>query len=1129
MSAAYKDAVRAQLQAADPAQSVFVTANAGSGKTKVLIDRIARLLLAGAAPASFLCITFTKAAATEMQRRLFERLGAWCVADDARLTAELEALGEPAPDAGRLALARTLFAAALETPGGLRIQTIHSFCERLLARFPLEAGVPPGFEIADDARTAGLLGLAWAKVVRGGAPDIEAALDRFGARLHADAFSALVAALAQARGAVAGIVADAGGLDGARATVMQRHGEAQTAAQIRDAFTAAFDWNGLDQLASILESGAKSDMKAAQRLREALSSRTFEALCAALLKDDFTPYAKVGTKALRDDHAAAFGDFDSTVAALCAAWARCCAAERAQDAAGALALGAAIAEAYGAAKAASGALDFEDLITHANALLHDGEAAAWVLYKLDGGLTHILIDEGQDTSPAQWRLVEPLQVEFFAGEGAGGWRRNDGERTVFAVGDPKQSIYSFQGADPAQFLGQAQALSKRAAAAEKAFAAPMLAMSFRSAPDVLAAVDATFDGLDLADGPGAGEVIKHTAHRANERGRVEFWPMAFAPAIAPSSPWDAPQDVENKASAAAVLCAGVAAAVKGWIEARHGVWEKGRLRPMRAGDVLVLVRSRGPVFTQVLRSLKRAGLPVAGADRIRLAEEISVQDLLAAVKVALDPTDDLSLAAFLKSPFVGLVDDDADIFPLAGRRAKGESLHARLCATQDSRYAAAQETVAALIADAYRPPFDFVSALLERTGADGRSGWRRLYERLGAEARDPVEEAVARALAIARKGPATLQHFVCALEGDSAEVRRETEQDVDAVQVMTVHGAKGLERPAVILADTTAACSDSPSGGVQITTDGLTLRVPAREDDAVTRRVRAERQRAAELEHNRLLYVAMTRARDRLIVCGAARGRPGRAEPGSWWTHVERGLQRAGAVVCDTPFGEGLALGEIVMATAGSASAEAAPATPPWLRTPAAMDEGRAPLAPSRAEGPVLAPRGALQARFQRGKLIHGLLQRLPDVAPARRAEVGLAWARARGADDASAREHVTEALRVLEDPLFAAVFGPGSRAEVPLIAELPEGVTVRGSIDRLLVTEAGVHFIDFKTDRPPPARAEDVAPRILAQMAAYRAALLQVFPQRQISCAIVWTDGPALTPLPGELLDGVSLKPDAS
>ncbi len=1119
ISRALRLAEQNQRIAADPASSVFVTANAGSGKTKVLIDRIARLLLAGSRPSAFLCITYTKAAAAEMQRRLFERLGAWCIADDAKLAAELAALGA---ETGQLGAARALFARALETPGGLKIQTIHAFCERLLARFPLEAGVPPGFEIADEARAAALLSQARAEAVL--APDAPVqAFRRFAARLSADGLEALMDRLAQRRAHFHRFCETHQGPIFADAALRNRHNAREDAEVFASRVLAGADWDGLGQAAAALAGSSANDKKAARRIKAALDAHAqraparvvLEQVIRVALKADGEAYEALVTASFAAQQPWLTRTLAPVEALAAAAREQLNAIDRAEDAAAVLALALKLDQAYGDAKARAGMLDFDDLIEQARRLLRQSEAAPWVLYKLDGGLDHILIDEGQDTSPAQWELIAPLQDEFFAGRGA-----RERARTMFAVGDPKQSIYSFQGADPGRFLEEARALEKRARSAKLAFAAPDLLTSFRSAPEILAVVDATLKHLPLMAAPPQSEdVTEHLAAREKESGVVEVWPLALRPPAQPAHAWDAPMDVESGVTAPAILAREIARRVSAMIAAREAVWEKGALRPMRAGDVLALVRTRGAMFRELIKAFKRAGLPVAGADRMVLRDELAVEDCLALMRVALDPADDLSLACVLKGPWLGLDDDDADIFPLAYGRRKGETLLARLQANGEAKYASARGFVAELIARKGADGFAFLSWALETPHAGGASGWALVLGRLGPEARDPVEELLQRALKPGAHASATLQRFLHEIDADAGQVKREMEADSGAVRVMTVHGAKGLEAPMVILPDTTGDVEDSPDNGL-IFDDaaGPFVSFRGRDDDAAVAAARAGHEARMRSEHWRLLYVAMTRARDRLIVCGA-QWRDSEAGP-SWRLAVENGLRGLGAAACETPFGEGLRWGAPLFAPAGAASAAAVTQLPHWALAPASGAGAPARQAPSLAhqsDPELFSPRGDGQKRFRRGRLIHGLLERLPEIAPERRAEAARVWLTRRGASEEEAARHTAEVLGVMAR--FPALFGPLSRAEAPIVGGAA-GKAISGIVDRLTVEEAFVTVLDYKTDRPAPANAALAPPGYILQMSLYREVLQQIFPGRNVVCALLWTEAPLLMWLSPEQLD---------
>jgi len=1101
------EADRAQRAAADPGASAFVVANAGSGKTKVLIDRVARLLLAGSDPSSILCITYTKAAAAEMQRRLYERLGAWSIADDKKLQMQLEALGEADARSPRaLSQARRQFARALETPGGLRIQTIHAFCERLLARFPLEAGAPPGFQILDDAGQARLLEQARSRAAQ--QPALAEALERLCENIPGEAFEQLLGGL-QAKGTdLAAAMAE--GSEAAWGRIWRRHGSPPESALLEARVLDGAPWAAIIDAMGILSAeGGANNQKCAARFREALAAPSdWQTYRTAFFKDDGEPHGVKPTKKVIAAHPWLQDMIDGEVQRLSGIFGQLAARNLADDSFAGLLLGEAVAREYAQLKEAAGALDFNDLIAKARVLLCDRPAAAWVLYKLDGGIDHILLDEGQDTSPEQWALLRPLQEEFFAGEGA----RSETLRTMFAVGDPKQSIYSFQGADPRQFLNENQALVARAAGAERPFVGPRLEVSFRSTPQILDLVDAAIRGEEFArEGePGIFDLVRHRAHRAEHGGLVQWWPVAPRAEVSPASPWDAPLDQEDPSASAVRLGTAIASTVAAWLREGDGVWEKDTLRPMHPGDVLVLVKKRGPVFRAVLRALKREGLPVAGADRMVLKEELAVQDLLALARVALDPNDDLALACVLKSPLLGLLDDDQDLFPLAYGRSRNEPLIARLRADATPRFDAARRLIerAAMLRDA--TPFRFFSSALEGFGAPEESGWKRMSERLGPEARDPLEELLNQAMQAPRDGVHSLWGFLAAMEKAGGSIKRDGEDAGRTIRLMTVHGAKGLEAPIVFLAETNFPPGDGARDGLFFDGPDPLWSASKKYDDPVAGGLRAARELADRQEHQRLLYVALTRARDRLIICAAAHGRSAQSHEAGWHAATERAMrQLPQAHTIETPFGGGLQLGARSFAEGPRAFAAGnLDLTPPWINRPAPPPEAVPP--PPRRGG--FSPHGNEAQRFRRGLLIHGLLQRLPDVAHARRREAGLGWLLRSGVEHEAASLLLAEALGVLDHPDCAPVFGPGSRAEQPILGE-----GARGVIDRLLISPSAIWVVDFKTDRPAPEDWRAVDPAYVAQLGGYARALREAFPGRQVRTSLIWTEAPRVMALPEE------------
>ena len=1149
-----KHAVASQRRASDPSVHVGVTANAGSGKTRVLVDRVIRLLLTGAEPGRILCLTFTKAAAAEMQSRLFARLGAWATMDDEALGDELEGLA-PEGAAPNLAEARALFARSLETPGGLKIQTIHGFCERLLRRFPLEAGVPAAFEIMDEPAQA--RAAAKARTYAAVDPDAGEAFARLAAVIDDGGLEEFLNWASNERVAIARQLERAGGLGEAIAHMREGLGLApsDTLETVQTSIWAETPQDDLRAAAAAFAEGGKIDQKHGSMIAEALNEAEPRDAFHAYTEFVFTkegqgdPRVNFVTKGLAERHpllAALYGGksvggHGREVARMVEARERLRAVMVAELTEAGLTVAAAYVEGYAREKTARGALDFTDLIDAAARLLTRADAADWVRFKLDGGVDHILVDEAQDTSPDQWEVVKAFAEEFLAGAGA---ERDDGvRRTVFAVGDEKQSIYGFQGAAPEEFSGFRQWMSKHA---PEHAVMPTLETSFRSTAAVLNAVDAVFALHQVRETMAAGtsaddpprppiELPAHKAAREDAPGCVDVWPIVPKPEAREEpdawSPVDAPASDHPRETLARLI----AEETKRLIGGGLGVSERGVVRPAEAGDVLILVRKRGPFFQSLIRRLKAVGVPVAGADRMTLADELSVQDLLGAARAALSPHDDLAVAEFLKSPFAHragapapLIDEEA-LFDLCHPR-KGRLIDA-LAETNDPRFADMRDLLADLINRARtESPHAFIAGLLERPSPTGEVWGRRLFARLGVEAEDAVDELITRAIAHERAGAPSLARFVHEVLSDKGQVKRELSEAKGAVRVMTVHGSKGLEAPVVIVPDI---------GGAGVTRSGAPVRdeaggwwwSPRKGDDPVPVARRRERQAAKDAaEDLRLLYVALTRAADHLIVCGAESGRGG--SEGGWLDLVTTGVSATGdAQPIMTPLGEGgLRLGAPTAPAGAPTPDPKCDAAPAWLSAPAPEAEaGSIAIAPT--SGGIGDDEAALSPlaeggpkRFHRGVMIHALLQRLPDIAPDERRRVARAFIGAQSeASEAEAEAWIKEALAVMEHPEIAPVFGSDSRAEVAIAGAGPglaEGIVVNGRVDRLSVSADTVTIVDFKTNRPPPEDVADVPMEYLRQMATYRAVLRAAYPDHDVRCALVWTDGPRVAPLPNALLD---------
>jgi len=1137
MSEALRRTEALQARAADPAASAWVRANAGTGKTHVLVQRVLRLLLAGAAPEGIVCLTFTKAAAAEMANRLTRALGEWAVAAPDHLHARLAKLLDRAPTPEETVRARRLFAHVLDTPGGLRIQTIHAFCERILRQFPLEAGVAPGFSVLAEEDSRGRMRAAMTEALEAAAvaadSPLERALETVAGLAREDDVEALLGAVLRERLALRQMMRAAEAEGRSLAALIGEALGAPADADLQAVAQAQAEVLSNDEIARIraaLAQGGKNDAKLANQFAEAANAARRDARITAfraafLKKSDgqsradkgfpsnaviaAAPDAAEALRAARDR----FAELDQSRIAL----------ETAQASAALFTLADAVIQRYETDKRGDGALDYDDLIDRTVSLLQHG--SAWVLYRLDGGIDHLLIDEAQDNSRAQWRVAELLSEEFFAGEGA-----REAGRSLFAVGDEKQSIYGFQGAAPEHFAALGEAFRSRAEGARHAWHHVPLTRSFRTVAPVLQAVDLVFGGASgLGARIGASAEVAHEVHRDADAGLVELWPTVKPPERSETDAFSPLDEPSAGAEAVDRLAARIADRIKTWLD--DGEWLPSQGRPIRAGDILILVRKRQPFAAPMINALKSRGIPVAGADRMRLTDQLAVMDLMALGDALLLPGDDLSLAAVLKSPLIGLSEDD--LFALAHDR-EGSLWEALEVAGGDTPRFAAAETLLACWRDEALTlrPFEFYAAVLDRDGTR-----RRLIARLGLEAADAIDEFLNLTLAYEETGPATLQGFLAWLREAGSEVRRDMEQGADQVRVMTVHGAKGLEAPIVFLPDTCTMSArgggpilsvprDAPAAfnGCLVWAAGEAKRLPAVEQ------VRTDQRSADEAESYRLLYVAMTRARDRLYVTGfEGRKKPGR-DAGCWYDVVRDALTGTAQSV----IGED---GEAVLRlekpgdrspTAETAEplAERTAEPPAWLSASAPRETTAAALHPSAKEVTPHAPRAdrSAEAARRRGELIHLLLERLPGIAPDQRrteAERLVAQQTASddpGADDATREDAVATALGILASPDFTHLFGPGSRAEVPIAAQRagPGGCErMSGRIDRLVVRADDVLVIDYKTDASVPASAADAPPGYVAQLDAYCRALAAVFPDKRLRAFILWTSAPALMEIP--------------
>ena len=1068
-------------------------ANAGSGKTRVLTDRVARLLLRDVEPQRILCLTYTKSAASEMQNRLFKTLGEWAMKPDAALQQALADLGEKRMDSDHLARARRLFARAIEAPGGLRIQTIHSFCATLLRRFPLEAGVSPRFGELDDRSARLLRQEILEEMANGLAAGAVADVAR---EFSGNDFMGLIEQIVGKRSDFRSVSDDLGVIDFAAA-------ERDLVAGV---MLGVEGWYG--DLLDVLAQGSGNDLKAHGRLSgltfDRLDAETLERLEGVFLYGDKAkaPFgAKIDafpTKDRRGMLGDALPRLNELMLRVEAAREGRLTLQSARKTAALTGFAAAFLPLYEARKAEGGWLDFDDLITKATELVTEPSVAAWVLYRLDGGIDHVLVDEAQDTSPAQWRVIELLTAEFTAGLGA-----RDEPRTIFVVGDQKQSIYSFQGANVAAFDEKHTGFRQRFEAVEQGFQSLKLEHSFRSSPAILRFVDAALQDRDAA---ALGDEISHIAFRGDLPGRVDLWPLIEPDEKPADGPFEDPVDLISSAHHFARLADQIAADIRGMLDTGTTIMSREGPRPVHAGDFLILVQGRSSgLFSHIIRACKQKGLPIAGADRLKLAAELAVNDLLALLSCLDTPDDTLSLAAVLRSPLCGI--SEAELFDLAYGRAGNlwESLRAG-----DAKF----EPVTALLADLrgqvdFLRPYDLLERVLIRH--DGR---RRLVARLGEEAEEAIDELLNQALAYERNDVPSLTGFLIWLDADEIEVKRQAEASGQRIRVMTVHGAKGLESEIVILPDTADHKPPDRDHFYVDEAEGPVWKTAAASSPAQIQALRQRKMARDAEERLRLLYVAMTRARTWLIIAGAGEV----SNPASWYGIVVEGMARVGGDL--TERGLRFEVGDWPMPTPPVTAEVQEPTPAPLWATalPGVLPARVKAQTPSDLGGAKALPGEAALVEgisaVERGEAIHLLLQHLPGQPEA-------AWPDLTNhliAKPVLRQTALDEARAVLANPGFADLFGANSFSEVGVTAGFGAG-RLYGVIDRLVVGDRAVLAVDFKSNVVVPSGPEAVPEGLLRQLGAYHHILTRLYPQRRVEVAMLWTRRSLLMPVNAEIV----------
>lgn len=1091
-------ATKQQNEAADPEKSVWVEASAGTGKTKVLSDRVLRLLLNGVSPSKILCLTYTKAAAVEMNTRISKKLGEWAVMPEDNLREEIYKITAINPGDTLIKEARVLFAKVLEEPSGIKIQTMHSFCEEILKRFPIEAGIAPYFTIMDDRSAKEALNNISKSLILNAQKEPESVIGKNVAWLTANIkefkFAELLRKITENRNKITVLLSKYADFDDFVQALQQKLGVSNecTIDKAFEHFVANLKIDIVKKIADVLVNSSQSDKKNAQSLYTCLECFDYD-----IYKKVFITGAKIRDRlACKDaikiwpeivEHMSALAqeilDFENHLVKI----------ELYNSTKAIISVAEILNRGYAEYKNKTACLDFEDLVIITKKLLEKENISSWVLYKLDGGISHILIDEAQDTSPNQWSIIKSLTDEFFDGLG-----QKEENRTIFAVGDRKQSIYSFQGADPEEFDNMYHYFASK----DKNLKKIHLDVSFRSTKAVLESVNHLFNIPEAKSGVVIdGQHVSHLPYRLGEGGKVILWPLIVSDEKSEDDIWYPPVERKIKSSASSKLATKIASNIKKMVENKEIL--ESQNRPIRYSDFMVLVQRRNAFMEEFVRECKNIGVNVSGVDKLKLLEQIAVQDLLSLAQFLLLPQDDLKLAEILKSPLFGL--NDEDLFELCYNR-KEHSLWQQLRA--NTKYEAIYLQLSELIKKAdYLRPFELFNYVL--TSMHGR---KKFVSRLGSEAEDSIDEFINLSLSFEIEHIPNLQNFIQWINSGEVEIKRELEQaKSDSVRIMTAHGSKGLQAPIVIIPDSIRIANVKRGEDILFDDSLAYFPLSATKYDSICDDIHTKKTKEAFDEYRRLLYVALTRAEDRLYIAGYKS--KGDADERSWYALCEKMLQDLGIISDDK---------RILYECEQELECEKKEEiiynhneikVPYWLfenvKEESALDRPYTPSKPDDDEMPVSSPLTDNTHYYKRGLLIHSLLQFLPtDVSIDEQINAVKIYLKKHG-DNISpnaSKQIEEEIIKLITHPKFSFIFSKESRAEVPIAGEI-DGRLVSAQIDRLVISDTKVAIVDFKTNRPAATNINSIPKVYIKQLKTYEQLMKKIYPDKDIETYILWTN----------------------
>jgi len=1038
-----------QLKASNPEISTWVSASAGTGKTKILTDRVLRLLLSNAAFNKILCLTFTNAAAGEMKERIVNSLAKWSKLKDTELKEELHKTLGRNSTLPELAKAKQLYELYLRSDENINIQTIHSFCQALLKKFPLEAGVSPSFKIIDESKAYSILQQIKKNLLN--KAELELINDYLTVNFHEITIDEIFTEIVQHK----------------------------------TKFTTQTD-NTLEESRKIIKSLNTIEYNSYKDILQHPIIQTVVGLDISVDELKIFFLNKDGQKRKRivpQKIAKPGSNFYENLEQIQHQIYSLDQAERGKHIENysklLSILSANIIKAYEAYKASKGLLDYDDLIIYSSNLLKSSSAKEWVLYKLDGGIDHLLVDEAQDTSASQWQIIDAMIEEFYAGNST----ETDKNRTVFVVGDEKQSIFSFQGADVASFAHMNKLLKQKMTDGGKHFEDVNLEISYRSAGEILEVVHQVFDKIrKQMPALFTATLTQLTPFRSKHTGSVELWPLCIADNNDENF-WNIATHLDNQDSTKSTLAKKISSYIKAQLASNRILPSTGRA--ISCSDFMILFRKRDELTHEVIKALKVDNIEVTGLDRISLHENLAVLDLLSVAKFALNTEDDLNLAALLKSPLIGLTEQK--LYDIATSRKK---LSIWQYIQSNDKYNLTDKLNIFIDLFNHSDVSNFFQYIVDILGYR-----ESLNANCGLDSNDAIDELLYACNDFASQESTSIQKFIFWIENYNSSIKRDN-NSTDKVKIMTLHASKGLQAPFVILCDTNNIPSNSDRflfvNGQALSAKNSTY-VPD-----YYKLLKDEKQAKAYAEYLRLLYVGMTRAEDHLIICGY---QGGKSLPDNCWYQ----LVRSKLTDIATPMADGT----LIYGTADTSYIAENNVAP--IKTNREVFTAKAQTSLTYRE--VHTSRTVASPLSDRDPMGYGLVfhKILEDSLNAKNINMMDSHPLITTLDPKSQNRMHAGIKKIIDNKKFRSLIqGKDIKTEITLGSNINNKIHI-GRIDLMLITPSEVIIVDYKSDKSPPSREKNIPDSYYQQLLVYKKMVKEIYPTQTISTMILWLENGTL------------------